>query len=234
MSTVLLTHDAYEGKRVPDLKQELKQRGLSTSGKRSDLIQRLIDNDSRSAKVLPTEAQKASVGKVRSVSTTHKRSASATQVSKAVNKDNSVAPPPTAGSVGTSEGASIPPPPDMEPGQVSTSSVTQPSPLEPGPNAPGVPPEKTAAAPITFEVQIPYETVEPEQGPEIVSPLLQYTHTISHASVASHDVLLLPRAPNLYRIQPGGWPGSTCSQSSHGIRRGNVPWRWSGPPPAHL
>ena len=57
VSTVLLTKDAYESKKVTDLKSELRNRGLSTTGKRTELIKRLIENDSNRAKVLPISSQ---------------------------------------------------------------------------------------------------------------------------------------------------------------------------------
>ncbi|SPC67472.1 uncharacterized protein UHOD_03499 [Ustilago sp. UG-2017b] len=48
VSSVLLssTRDAYESKKLAELKAELKSRGLAYSGRKEDLIKRLIDHDS--------------------------------------------------------------------------------------------------------------------------------------------------------------------------------------------
>jgi SAP domain len=49
VSSVLLTKDAYDSRKVTDLKSELKQRGLPLNGKRDDLIKRLLQDDARRA-----------------------------------------------------------------------------------------------------------------------------------------------------------------------------------------
>ncbi|CBQ72653.1 conserved hypothetical protein [Sporisorium reilianum SRZ2] len=48
VSSVLLssTRDAYESKKMAELKAELKSRGLASSGRKDDLIKRLVDHDS--------------------------------------------------------------------------------------------------------------------------------------------------------------------------------------------
>ncbi|EST04734.1 SAP domain protein [Kalmanozyma brasiliensis GHG001] len=48
VSSVLLssTRDAYESKKMNELKAELKSRGLASSGRKDDLIKRLVDHDS--------------------------------------------------------------------------------------------------------------------------------------------------------------------------------------------
>ncbi|KAK0534375.1 hypothetical protein OC835_002702 [Tilletia horrida] len=50
-STVLFTRtrEEYNAKRVTDLKDELRQRGLATSGKRDELVRRLLNDDVRRA-----------------------------------------------------------------------------------------------------------------------------------------------------------------------------------------
>ncbi|EPQ32480.1 uncharacterized protein PFL1_00674 [Pseudozyma flocculosa PF-1] len=51
VSSVLLssTRDAYEKKRIAELRDDLRSRGLSSSGKKEDLVRRLLDNDSARA-----------------------------------------------------------------------------------------------------------------------------------------------------------------------------------------
>ncbi|PWN33568.1 uncharacterized protein FA14DRAFT_63384 [Meira miltonrushii] len=172
VSTVLLTKDAYESKKVTDLKTELRQRGLSTTGKRTDLIKRLIENDSNRAKVLPISSKDQSTS-ISAPSTPRKtlRTRSATSSAKVQQG----APETSAGAVGSdATGATIPHPPNMEPGQISSNAseatpdgLKQPDMLEALSTAPGVPPEKAPQAPITFEVKIPYESTPVDPGPEV-------------------------------------------------------------------
>lgn len=170
VSTVLLTKDAYESKKVTDLKTELRQRGLSTTGKRTDLIKRLIENDSNRAKVLPTQEQITSIS---APSTPRKSVRVRTATTSA--KVQQGAPETSAGAVGSgAEGATIPHPPNMEPGQISSNAseatsdgLKQPEVLEALSTAPGVPPQKAPQAPITFEVKIPYESTPVDPGPKV-------------------------------------------------------------------
>ncbi|KAK0548613.1 hypothetical protein OC845_003482 [Tilletia horrida] len=50
-STVLLTRtrEQYEAKKIPDLKDELRHRGLATSGRRDELVRRLLNDDVKRA-----------------------------------------------------------------------------------------------------------------------------------------------------------------------------------------
>lgn len=163
VSSVLLSRDVYDKKNVPELKGELKQRGLSTGGKRKDLIQRLLDSDNQSAKVLPTtDAFKAP-----------QQSRKASTKSATSKKEENVLPEASAGVVGGITETTIPHPPDMEPGTVSSNKqdasghITEEKILEAHPTAPGVPPEKAARVPIVFDIKIPYEEIAQDKGPEI-------------------------------------------------------------------
>jgi hypothetical protein len=44
MSAVLLSRDQFQGKTVVELKKQLNERGLSTKGKKKDLVDRLVDS----------------------------------------------------------------------------------------------------------------------------------------------------------------------------------------------
>lgn len=171
VSTVLLSRNAYEGQKVSELKGELKQRGLSTTGKRQELVKRLLESDSRNAKVLPS-GDASGPRQVRSASSQ----------ASAPSKDASSPPSPTEGYVGGFSKPTIPHPPDIEPGQVSSAVhhptgaiVTPEKMLDAPPTAPGVPPEKTPQVPITFDIKIPYEVIPKDKGPDI--PLMtSYFH----------------------------------------------------------
>lgn len=163
VSSVLLSRDVYDKKNVPELKGELNQRGLSTNGRRKDLIQRLLESDTQSAKVLPINDAFKSTQQIRKAST---KSASS-------KKEDDVLPEVSGGVVGGLTETTIPHPPDMEPGTVSSNKkdsigdITQEKVLEAHPTAPGVPPEKAARVPIVFDIKIPYEEIAEDQGPEI-------------------------------------------------------------------
>ncbi|MCO5549635.1 hypothetical protein L7F22_003108 [Adiantum nelumboides] len=174
VSTVLLTKDAYESKKVTDLKSELRNRGLSTTGKRTELIKRLIENDSNRAKVLPISSQQEQTGSF-SAPSTPRKTVRIRSVTSSAKVQQQGAPETSAGVVGSdAKGATIPHPPNMEPGQISSNAseatsdgLKQPDVLEALSTAPGVPPEKAPQAPITFEVKIPYESTPIDPGPEV-------------------------------------------------------------------
>jgi hypothetical protein len=163
VSSVLLDRDVYDKKNVAQLKGELKQRGLSTTGKRKDLVDRLMSSDGRNARVLPSgESNPPS----------QSRRASTKSASSSAAKDN-IKPETSQGSVGVTGKATVSHPPDIEPGQVSsnahdeTGAITKTTVLEAPPTAPGVPPEKAPQVPVTFDVKIPYEKVGEDKGPVI-------------------------------------------------------------------
>lgn len=174
VSTVLLTKDAYESKKVTDLKTELRSRGLSTNGKRTDLIKRLIENDTNRAKVLPLSSEDQ-INSISAPSTPRKTVRIRSITSSSSKKVQQGAPETSAGAVGSdAKGATIPHPPNMETGQISSNAseptsegIKQPEVLEALSTAPGVPPEKAPQAPITFEVKIPYEKTPIDPGPEV-------------------------------------------------------------------
>lgn len=197
VSTVLLTKDAYESKKVTELKSDLRNRGLSTNGKRSDLIKRLIENDANRAKVLPT------AGSAGAPSTPRK-----TVKIRSINSSRKIqqaAPDTSAGVVGSNaQGATIPHPPNMETGQISSNTnqptsegIKQPEVLEALSTAPGVPPEKGPQAPITFEVKIPYESTPVDPGPEV--PLMtayfhpEDKHFDGHKSQDDNPIAHMPK-----------------------------------------
>ncbi|KAE8229677.1 hypothetical protein CF326_g5344 [Tilletia indica] len=72
-STVLLTRtrELYESRRAVELKDELRQRGLATSGKRNELVRRLLNDDVRKAgsNIVLESAYPSNVGGVRTKTT---------------------------------------------------------------------------------------------------------------------------------------------------------------------
>jgi hypothetical protein len=163
VSSVLLSRDVYDKKTVQELKSELKKRGLIISGRRNDLVERLVGNDSRRAQVLPT-------GEVSSIPS---QSRSASTQATSTPKGDAVKPETSQGSVGVTGKATVSHPPNFEAGQVSSNAhdslgeIVKKNVLEAPPTAPGVPPEKSPQVPVTFDVKIPYEVIEPAPGPNI-------------------------------------------------------------------
>ncbi|UZJ55010.1 hypothetical protein CBS101457_004330 [Exobasidium rhododendri] len=178
VSTVLLSRDAYNDKKVSELKNELKSRGLATNGKRSDLVDRLLDNDTSNSRVF---------------SGSDSNQQQSTRNASTQSKKESVKPSPSPNVAGAGEKATISHPPGIEPGQVSSNVaevadgfVVPEKVLETQSPAPGVPPEKTARVPIVFEVKIPYEKIPVDAGPEI--PLMTgYFHPESPMYHGEHS-----------------------------------------------
>lgn len=172
VSSVLLSRDAYDAEKVANLKTELKQRGLSTNGKRADLIRRLLEDDKQKSGGSPAPSTPSSVTQPKA------RMASTKRATKSESSPKEARPAMSAGNVGVdgSAGPTVSHPPDMEPGQVSSNlgdaierGIVPEKPVPVEANPPGVPPQSTPTAPVTFEVKIPYEAEVPDAGPEIVS-----------------------------------------------------------------
>lgn len=172
VSSVLLSRDAYDAEKVANLKTELKQRGLSTNGKRADLIRRLLEDDKQKSGGSPAPSTPSSVTQPKA------RMASTKQATKSESSPKDARPSMSAGNVGVdgSAGPTVSHPPDMEPGQVSSNlgdaverGIVPEKPVPVEANPPGVPPQSTPTAPVTFEVKIPYEAEVLDAGPEIVS-----------------------------------------------------------------
>lgn len=177
VSTVLLSRDAYESRRVAELKAELKNRGLSTNGRRSELVERLLNDDTQKA---GSNANNASGARAKST---------LAQLRKDEGTASSKPGPSTAGPTGQQAASeeAVPHPPEIQPGMVVSAGMeATPAAVTPAPgvsspatvqsvqgNPPGVPPQKTPSPPETFKVEIPYEKEVPEAGPEIVSCLFR-------------------------------------------------------------
>ncbi|CAD6954846.1 unnamed protein product [Tilletia controversa] len=223
-STVLLTRtrEQYEARRMPELKDELRQRGLATSGKRDELVRRLLNDDVRragsnvvlespsaagvSVRTKTTQASTTKGGAPRTPPTSDSatpnastssslaslRAQSSPQTSSTANKGKEqpgAAPPtpptpppetdastPTAGDAAADEGTAVIP-------GVSSPQIKGPV----SSNPPGVPPQREAARSAaagtaarggpfggfpdskvpSFNIKIPYEEAQPEEGPKI-------------------------------------------------------------------
>lgn len=143
VSTVLLTRETYDKRNVAQLKDECKQRGLTTSGRRADIVARLLNDDARQ--------NGSGIREEPAAKTTHRRtnsslaslrgsdapssSSSSSGGKNAPSKKTTASPPspndstladsPTARSpvdahtVTSGTGASISTPEDIQPGEVS-------------------------------------------------------------------------------------------------------------------
>ncbi|CAO1629717.1 unnamed protein product [Sympodiomycopsis kandeliae] len=160
VSTVLLTRDSYDAKNVQQLKAECKQRGLTTGGKRTDIVARLLNDDAvQSGSGITTEPSSSSLSPSRSskargaASLASLRSGDKAQQQKEQQPSSSLkgtpkkpAPAParpspaTEASPATSSaqtgGASIPHPTTIKPGQVQTPGSAQTSSTDAGLSSP--------------------------------------------------------------------------------------------------
>lgn len=222
VSGVLLSRDAYDGDKVAELKTELKQRGLSTQGRRADLIRRLLEDDKQKSggspataaagTPAPSPASAAPANKTQTRMASTKRGDAKSP--DAEGSPSEARPSMSSGNVGVDgqTGATVSHPPDMEPGQVSSNAASaidaasgivpeKPIPVEANP--PGVPPQHTPSAPITFEVKVPYEAEVPDAGPEIVSGLpvrrFDTIHLCSSLFLKIHSHSLRPTSTQKHR-----------------------------------
>ncbi|CAD6949534.1 unnamed protein product [Tilletia caries] len=197
-STVLLTRtrEQYEARRMPELKDELRQRGLATSGKRDELVRRLLNDDVRragsnvvlespsaagvSVRTKTTQASTTKGGAPRTPPTSDSATPNASTSSSLASLRAQTSPQ-TAGVAVDKDAAA-------DEGTAVIPGVS--SPQIKGPvssNPPGVPPQREAARSAaagtaarggpfggfpdskvpSFNIKIPYEEAQPEEGPKI-------------------------------------------------------------------
>ncbi|PWN45799.1 hypothetical protein IE81DRAFT_319632 [Ceraceosorus guamensis] len=165
VSTVLLSRDSYQAAKATELKAELKSRGLSTTGKRADLIQRLLDNDGKRAAGVPNVTKPSAASGNSSTASRRLSTTPAPQAAPAT--ESNVA---NTAELDSRTNASVPHPPNILPGQVSNSKDALPDLTKlssPDSNPPGLPPIKNPKPAAFFDVKIPYYEPPPVSGPQV-------------------------------------------------------------------
>ncbi len=199
VSSVLLTKDAYNERRVTELKTELKARGLTTSGRRDELIGRLLQDDARKAGSNAAEPPAVPQQQTRRASSKSSPSLASLrgndakkgekQADKSSSSSNTSSLPKADASkdekaaklaqADAKEGDLV-----IDPSSIvsarsgATQTVGGNTKLiadeiaevkAPESNPPGVPPSEMPRVPETFNIKIPYEKPVPVAGPEVVS-----------------------------------------------------------------
>lgn len=182
VSTVLLTNEGYDAKQVTELRALLRQRGLTTSGRKAELVQRLKQSDMTRAGSTLASADK--VPKSRA-----KKGRQAVQELEEKQPSLRVEPgtvvSATAVLQGQSAGASSSP----QAAQPQTGAVR------------GQPELTPEASTPTFHVQMPSEPLaEPEaQYIPSIKPLTDPT-SHNYADPTRESDLILPHVPLVYRV----------------------------------
>lgn len=123
VSSVLLTRESYDAKNVQQLKSECKQRGLTTNGRRADIVARLLNDDAKqSGSDLTTDAapsplrSSTSQGQIRS-------NASLASLRSGKSKEQKQPPSPNSSTKGTPK---KPAPAPEKPARTTEASPAQP------------------------------------------------------------------------------------------------------------
>ena len=182
VSTVLLTNEGYDAKQVTELRALLRQRGLTTSGRKAELVQRLKQSDMTRAGSTLASADKAPKSRA-------KKGRQAVQELEEKQPSLRVEPgtvvSATAVLQGQSAGASSSP----QAAQPQTGAVR------------GQPELTPEASTPTFHVQMPSEPLaEPEaQYIPSIKPLTDPT-SHNYADPTRESDLILPHVPRVYRV----------------------------------
>ena len=182
VSTVLLTNEGYDTKQVTELRALLRQRGLTTSGRKAELVQRLKQSDMTRAGSTLASADKAPKSRA-------KKGRQAVQELEEKQPSLRVEPgtvvSATAVLQGQSAGASSSP----QAAQPQTGAVR------------GQPELTPEASTPTFHVQMPSEPLaEPEaQYIPSIKPLTDPT-SHNYADPTRESDLILPHVPRVYRV----------------------------------
>ena len=181
VSTVLLTNEGYDAKQVTELRALLRQRGLTTSGRKAELVQRLKQSDMTRAGSTLASADKAPKSRA-------KKGRQAVQELEEKQPSLRVEPgtvvSATAVLQGQSAGASSSP----QAAQPQTGAVR------------GQPELTPEASTPTFHVQMPSKPLaEPEaQYIPSIKPLTDPT-SHNYADPTRESDLILPHVPRVYR-----------------------------------
>jgi len=183
VSTVLLTNEGYDAKQVTELRALLRQRGLTTSGRKAELVQRLKQSDMTRAGSTLASADKAPQSRA-------KKGRQAVQDLEEKQPSLPMEP-------GTVVSATA-----VRQGQGAGTSSSSPQAAQPQTGAvrgqPALTPE---ASTPTFDVQIPSEPLaEPEaQYIPSIKPLTDPT-SHNYADPTRESDLILPHVPRVYRV----------------------------------
>ncbi|WFD24167.1 hypothetical protein MEQU1_002864 [Malassezia equina] len=179
VSTVLLTADGYESKQVVELRAMLRQRGLTTTGRKAELVQRLKQNDMKRAGSTLAVAAPGTPKAPRKPR--GKRGADAAAAAAESNPSVSL----EAGTVVSANADSD--------GGIGASSPKEAAPSSG--NAPGRPQDLASKTENTFHVMLPFEE-EPKPEPQYIPSIRMFeepTHDFSDSFKPDWHVAHVPR-----------------------------------------
>lgn len=181
VSTVLLTNEGYDTKQVTELRALLRQRGLTTSGRKAELVQRLKQSDMARAGSTLANADKAPKSRAKKGGQAVK---DLEEKQPSLNIEPGTVVSATAVLKGQGAGVSSP-----QAEQPETSAV------------PGKPELLSDSSAPTFHVKMPSEKLE-EPEPQYIPSIKPLTDPTSHnyTDPTLESDLILPHVPRVYRV----------------------------------
>lgn len=190
VSTVLLTADNYESKQVVELRAMLRQRGLTTGGRKAELVQRLKQSDmQRAGSTLATGAKAPRRGRAAAKSKPEIEAKVAEEVASM---------PHTPAEKVHHEVSSFSMDRD---GTIRSLSPSQPEQTQKHAEAPGQPAHKAEHAPETFNIVMPSPGVAPEPPQFIPSSKAIFDPFRAYPTTYEED-WTVPHVPRVHAISP--------------------------------
>ncbi|WFD20303.1 hypothetical protein MCAP1_002547 [Malassezia caprae] len=183
VSTVLLTAEGYESKQVVELRAILRQRGLTTSGRKAELVQRLKQSDMKragSTLAVGSPAAPKAARKPRG-----KRGADAAAAAAASNPSPSLEAGTVVSANPSAEGGIGP----SSPSEVAPSSGS----------APGLPIDADAPTENTFQVRLPFEEA-PKPEPQYIPSILMFEEPTRDFSDSFKPDWHVPHVPRVHAM----------------------------------
>ena len=206
VSTVLLTADGYESKQVVELRALLRQRGLTTSGRKAELVQRLKQSDMKRAGSTLAVASPGAPKAPRKPRA--RRGADAAAAAAESNPSPSL------------EAGTVVSPNTGADGAIGASSPNADAPEPSGGSAPGRPVDAAPQAENTFQVVLPFEEA-PKPAPQYIPSIRMFEAPTRDFSDSFKPDWHVPHVPRVHAM--GHEPDLSHNASLSVSERENAP-----------
>lgn len=196
MSAVLLSRDQFSSKTVVELKKQLSERGLSTKGKKKDLVDRLVDSVSRGT-LGPNASISTSASSPSSTSSINSSKISPSQQASAAFSTTSRTPAKESPSNASTATGKVVESATVEVHAPAAEAAAQATPVTPPPSdevtaGPGLLVNKEEAAQVA-------ETAEEVPGGTIEMPNAVFLPSIERDIQESQHEMMIPEMPHMYK-----------------------------------
>lgn len=213
MSAVLLSRDQFNSKTVVDLKKQLSERGLSTRGKKKDLVDRLVESVSKGTFGPNASASTSSINTTSTTTTTSKVSPSqqSSSFSTTARASASASNPSGAANAATATGTVVESA-DVPIHAPAAEAAAQATPITPPPSdevtaGPGLIVNKEEAAQVA-------EKAEEVPGGTIEMPNAVFLPSVDRDILESQHEMMIPEMPHNYK-----------NPANHGGQRTHRLWK---------